>query len=47
LIDYVDHIDQVLGKRLAGCPGQQLLRELLVHYCQDQGQVRQRRKIQN
>lgn len=47
MIGHVDHIDQVLDKKLTGCPGQLLLRDLLVHHLQDQRQVRQRWKIDN
>jgi hypothetical protein len=47
LISHVNHVDQVLDKKLTRCPGQLLLRELLVRHLQDQRQVRQRWKIDN
>jgi hypothetical protein len=46
LIGHVDNVYQVSGEWLTRCSSQ-LLRELLVHYRQDQRQVRQWRKIQN
>jgi hypothetical protein len=45
LIGHIDHVDQVLGKRLIRCPSQLLRRELLVHDRQDQRQIGQRWKI--